>query len=105
MKDTGKDTRFEPVVYTCLACAAGILDSRIIPLQQKILTRYEKEGRDFPRRRTKDPYAIHICEVMSQSTQLSRVLPYWKRWMQDVPDYGTLAKISKAELLGHRSGL
>ena len=42
---------------------------------------------------------------MSQQTQLSRVLPYWQQRMQDIPDYETLAKISKSELLKHWSGL
>jgi A/G-specific adenine glycosylase len=74
-------------------------------LQNKILTRYEKEGRQFPRRETRNPYAIHICEVMSQQTQLSRVLPYRQQRMQDIPNYETLATLPKAELLKHRSGL
>lgn len=74
-------------------------------IQHQILTRYEKEGRSFPRRTTEDPYAIHICEVMSQQTQLFRVLPYRTQRMQDIPDYQTLAKISKTELLKYRSGL
>ena len=74
-------------------------------IQSKILTRYAENGRTFPRRATRNPYAIHICEVMSQQTQLSRVLPYRTQRMQDIPDYETLAKISKTELLKHRSGL
>jgi len=74
-------------------------------LQEKILSRYGQEGRRFPRRETQDPYAIHICEVMSQQTQLSRVLPYREKWMQDIPNYEALASISKAKLLAHRSGL
>jgi A/G-specific adenine glycosylase len=74
-------------------------------LQQNILTRYEKQGRKLPRRDTQNPYAIHICEVMSQQTQVNRVLPYRTQRMEDVPDYETLAKISKAELLQHWSGL
>jgi A/G-specific adenine glycosylase len=73
--------------------------------QTKILTRYAKEGRKFPWRETTNPYAIHICEVMSQQTQVSRVLPYRTQRMQDIPNYETLANISKAELLRHWSGL
>jgi A/G-specific adenine glycosylase len=42
---------------------------------------------------------------MSQQTQLFRVLPYWQQWMQDIPDYASLATISKPELLKHWSGL
>jgi A/G-specific adenine glycosylase len=73
--------------------------------QHQILSRYEENGRDFPWRHTRNPYAIHICEVMSQQTQLSRVLPYRTQRMNDIPDYETLSTLSKAELLKHRSGL
>ena len=74
-------------------------------IQSKILSRYEKNGRKLPRRDTQDPYAIHICEVMSQQTQISRVLPYWEIWIQAIPNYESLAKISKTDLLRYRSGL
>lgn len=78
---------------------------KIQDLQDKILQRYAQEGRSFPRRETTDPYAIHICEAMSQQTQLSRVLPYRKKRMQDIPDYQSLAILPKKELLAHWSGL
>lgn len=74
-------------------------------LQTTILSRYEKNGRKLPRRNTQDPYAIHISEVMSQQTQVDRVIPYRERRMQDIPNYEALAKLSKLELLSHRSGL
>lgn len=74
-------------------------------LQTNILSRYETNGRKLPRRETQDPYAIHISEVMSQQTQVDRVIPYWKKWMQDIPNYEMLSKIPKAELLAHWSGL
>lgn len=54
---------------------------------------------------TKDPYAIHISEVMLQQTQVDRVIPYFHKRMKDFPDYKTLAKASKTELLSHRSWL
>jgi len=57
----------------------------------------------LPWRQTKDPYAIHISEVMLQQTQVDRVIPYFYQWMKDFPDYQSLAKASKTELLKHRS--
>ena len=72
-------------------------------IQQNILSRYAKYGRKLPRRMTKDPYAIHISEVMLQQTQVDRVIPYFHKRMKDFPDYKTLAKASKTELLSHRS--
>ena len=74
-------------------------------IQSNILSRYDKNGRKLPRRQTTDPYAIHISEVMLQQTQVDRVIPYFHRWMKSFPDYETLAKASKTELLSHRSGL
>jgi len=74
-------------------------------LQSTILKRYENQGRKLPRRATQDPYAIHISEVMSQQTQVDRVIPYRERRMRNIPDYETLAQLPKLELLSHRSGL
>lgn len=78
---------------------------QIAELQNRILTRYEQNGRKLPRRATQDPYAIHISEVMSQQTQVDRVLPYRERRMQDIPNYQALATLSKSQLLTYRSGL
>lgn len=74
-------------------------------IQQNILSWYDKNGRKLPRRETSDPYAIHISEVMLQQTQVDRVIPYFHKRMHDFPDYETLAKASKTDLLSHRSGL
>ena len=74
-------------------------------IQTKILNRYEQEGRKFPWRETTDPYKIHLCEVMSQQTQLSRVLVYWTKWLERFPDYEAVANASQKEILTYRSGL
>jgi A/G-specific adenine glycosylase len=74
-------------------------------IQENILSWYTKNGRNLPRRQTRDPYAIHISEVMLQQTQVDRVIPYFHQWMKDFPDYASLAKASKTDLLSHRSGL
>ena len=80
-----------------------IQDIKII--QQNILSWYTQNGRKLPRRETKDPYAIHISEVMLQQTQVDRVIPYFHQRMKDFPDYKTLAQATKTDLLSHRSGL
>lgn len=72
-------------------------------IQNNILSRYAKHGRILPRRKTRDPYAIHVSEVMLQQTQVERVIPYFHQWMKDFPNYETLAKASKSDLLKHRS--
>ena len=78
---------------------------QIKAIQNNILSRYAKNGRTLPRRKTRDPYAIHISEVMLQQTQVDRVIPYFHQRMKDFPDYQSLAKASKTDLLKHRSGL
>ncbi len=77
----------------------------ITTIQNNILSRYAKHGRILPWRKTRDPYAIHVSEVMLQQTQVDRVIPYFQQWIKDFPDYETLAKASKTDLLHHRSGL
>lgn len=77
----------------------------ITELQEKILTRYAENGRKLPWRMTQDPYAIHMSEVMSQQTQVDRVIPYWERRMKELPDYQALAAVKKSDLLTYWSGL
>lgn len=78
---------------------------QIIELQNTILSRYNKEWRRLPWRETQDPYAIHISEVMSQQTQVDRVIPYRKKWIRDIPDYKALANLPKIDLLSYWSWL
>ena len=78
---------------------------QIKELQDTILSRYYKEWRKLPRRNTQDPYAIHISEVMSQQTQVDRVIPYRKKWMEDIPNYKALAILQKLDLLSYWSWL
>lgn len=74
-------------------------------IQSNILSWYDTHWRNLPRRNTQDPYAIHISEVMLQQTQVERVIPYYTQWMRDFPDYQSLAKASKIDVLKHWSGL
>ena len=59
---------------------------------QSLLAWFAQNARDLPWRRTRDPYAIWVSEVMLQQTQVKTVLPYWERWMRVLPDLGALAK-------------
>ncbi|OZG50618.1 A/G-specific adenine glycosylase [Bombiscardovia coagulans] len=61
---------------------------------------WESGARDLPwRNRSTTPWAILVCEVMSQQTQMSRVVPYWKKWMELWPDAATLADATPAEVI------
>ena len=48
--------------------------------------------RDLPWRRTRDPYAILVSEVMLQQTQVDRVIPYYARFLERFPTAEALAE-------------
>lgn len=75
------------------------------PLQHAVLAWYDREGRDLPWRRTRDPYAILVSEVMAQQTQVGRVLVYYERWLARWPTAAALAAASPAEVLTAWAGL
>jgi A/G-specific adenine glycosylase len=68
---------------------------------------FETHGRDYPWRRTTDPYAILVSEMMLQQTQITTVLDrgYYARWMERFPDVPTLAAASEHEVLRTWEGL
>lgn len=68
---------------------------------------FRREGRDYPWRRTRDPYAILVSEVMLQQTQIATVLGrgYYDRWMERFPDVRSLAAAGEAEILKSWEGL
>ncbi len=63
-----------------------------------LLEWYPKNARDLPWRRSRDPYAIWVSEIMLQQTQVNTVMPYWERWMQALPDIAALAKADSQTL-------
>ncbi|MBI5383363.1 MAG: A/G-specific adenine glycosylase [Verrucomicrobia bacterium] len=66
---------------------------------------FSANARDLPWRRTRDPYAIWISEVMLQQTQVKTVIPYWERWMRALPDVQSLAKATPEKVLKLWEGL
>ncbi|RSX51131.1 adenine glycosylase [Bifidobacterium callimiconis] len=66
----------------------------------KLAAWWEANARDLPWRfgRT-TPWGVLVSEVMSQQTQMSRVVPYWTAWMASWPDAAALAKASTAEVI------
>ena len=70
-----------------------------------LLAWYRGHGRDLPWRRTRDPYAILVSEVMLQQTQVSRVATAYGRFLRRFPTLATLARASLAEVLREWSGL
>ena len=57
-----------------------------------LLEWFSINARDLPWRRTHDPYAVWVSEIMLQQTQVKTVIPYYERWMRELPDVHALAK-------------
>ena len=57
-----------------------------------LLDWFAREARDLPWRHTLDPYAVWVSEIMLQQTQVKTVIPYWERWMRELPDIASVAK-------------
>ena len=79
--------------------------ARLIALRAKILRWYAANGRDLPWRRTTDPYAILVSEVMLQQTQVSRVVPKYEAFLARLPSLETLAAAPLADVLTLWQGL
>jgi A/G-specific adenine glycosylase len=74
-------------------------------MRDALMAWYEREGRDLPWRRTRDPYAILVSEVMLQQTQVARVVERWNRWLERWPTPGALAAAAPADVLAEWVGL
>lgn len=67
---------------------------------------YKKHGRHtLPWRQTKDPYKILVSEVMLQQTQIERVIPFYKKFIQKFPTARALARAPLSEVLKAWQGL
>jgi A/G-specific adenine glycosylase len=74
-------------------------------VEQALLAWFETHGADLPWRRTRDPYAILVSEVMLQQTQVSRVVPRYEAWLDRWPNVHALAAASPAEVIRGWQGL
>jgi A/G-specific adenine glycosylase len=70
-----------------------------------LLDWFAREGRDLPWRRTRDPYAILVSEVMLQQTQVPRVVPRYLAWLERWPTVDSLAEATPAEVIRAWQGL
>lgn len=66
---------------------------------------YHIYKRDLPWRRTKDPYAIWVSEIMLQQTRVEAVKPYYKRFLEELPTIRHLAEADEEQILKLWEGL
>jgi A/G-specific adenine glycosylase len=74
-------------------------------VHQGLLDWYALNARDLPWRRTRDPYAILVAEVMLQQTQVDRVIPKWHAWLRRFPTLTDLASAPTSEAIRQWQGL
>jgi A/G-specific adenine glycosylase len=70
-----------------------------------LLEWYDAHARDLPWRRTRDPYAIWVSEIMLQQTRVETVVPYYGRFLARFPSATALADAPLDDVLAHWSGL
>jgi A/G-specific adenine glycosylase len=66
--------------------------------RRRLLAWYRANGRDLPWRRTDDPYHILVSEIMLQQTQVDRVLPKYREWLDRYPSLEALAEADEADV-------
>ena len=74
-------------------------------MEAALLVWFAARGRDLPWRRTRDPYAILVSEVMLQQTQVERVVPRYRDWLARWPTAHALAEASPADVIRAWQGL
>lgn len=80
-------------------------DADIHAIRAALLTFFDTSARPLPWRRTRDPYAVWISEVMSQQTRVETVIPYYDRWLERFPDIAALAAAAEDDVLKAWEGL
>jgi A/G-specific adenine glycosylase len=74
-------------------------------MEAALLAWFRENARDLPWRRTRDPYAILVSEVMLQQTQVPRVVPRFERWLERWPTVESLAAAGRDEVIVEWQGL
>ena len=70
-------------------------------LVRELLKWYQIHKRDLPWRRepySSDPYCVFVSEIMLQQTQVKTVLPFWERWMRELPTVQVAARASSDKI-------
>ena len=78
---------------------------KVAAFRRDLLRWYRRHGRDLPWRRTRDPYAILVSELMLHQTQVSTVIPYYNEWLRRFPSFRALAAAPENDVLHAWQGL
>jgi A/G-specific adenine glycosylase len=84
---------------------ANSLIARRSEFQRALLGWYRANARPLPWREAPSLYKTVVSEFMLQQTQVKTVLPYFARWLAELPDFATLAAASEERVLKLWEGL
>lgn len=80
-------------------------DDKIRAFRKVLLDWYDANKRDLPWRKTSDPYAIWVSEIMLQQTRVDTVIPYYESFLHHFPTIANLAEADEETLLKIWEGL
>ncbi len=78
---------------------------RIAAIAGPLLAWYDVNKRDLPWRGSRNPYRVWVSEIMLQQTRVAAVLPYYSRWMAELPTVEALAAVDDERLMKLWQGL
>lgn len=76
-----------------------------LAFRQRLLSWFDRNARNLPWRRSRDPYAIWVSEIMLQQTRVAAVLDHYSRFLERFPTLQALAAATEEQVLAHWSGL
>ena len=80
-------------------------EDRLQAMAGPLLAWYDENKRDLPWRGTGDPYRVWVSEIMLQQTRVAAVMPYYQRWMEELPTVEALAAVDEERLMKLWQGL
>ena len=83
-----------------MAAPGEYLPDDLEAVRSRLVEWYETDHREFPWRETTDPYRILVSEVMSQQTQLDRVVDPYRAFLEEWPTAEDLAAADRADVVG-----
>lgn len=96
---------FKVLLYPNLLQTAFMPAPNFAAIRRKLLRWYQRNKRDLPWRRTRDPYAIWIAETMLQQTRVETVLPYYEKFLRAFPTIQALRRAPLDRILRAWAGL
>ena len=79
--------------------------NRDVEIRRALVGWFARGHRDLPWRRTRDPYAVWVSEIMLQQTRVETVTPYFERWLRRFPTVRALAEAPLDDVLAEWAGL